>query len=269
MNTGQVGSTISAVSPALAAIPYVGPILSAAGTIAGGALQASEAKKQAQRAQDLRTQGRNIAKEPLREEYLQSLRSAKFQEQAGLPAAELWKNYLDSRLAGQARAIRESSPSGQATLEALSMAYGQNANSLNDLAIKNAGFRSGAQKDVRDMLWGVGGEQRKLELEQTRKRENLYAGANALENAATANKMNAVNQITGAIGSTGTAIANNIQTDNSNKMWADYLKGLTTTGNQPTLGTDANGNLVSKNPFASYTPTTNYSTPLWQQMNGY
>lgn len=267
-------TALGAAAPALTAVPYVGPILSLAATATAAGLSANVAAQQKKRAEALRQEGINTPKEMLRPEYIQALRSARFSEQAGLPGKELWKNYLDNRLATQARNIRESSPSGQATLEALSAAYGQNADSLNQMAINDSQFRSGASKDVRNMLWDTGGEQRKLELEQTRIKENLFSGANALENASTANKQGAINQIAGAVGSTATAITGNIQEANKNKMWSDYLKGLTATGKtDPAMGisgSDSNGNPVSMNPFSGYTPSnTNFSTPLWQQMNSF
>ena len=46
--------------------------------------------------------------------------------------------------------------------------------------------------------WNIGDEQRKLEQEQTRKKENILAQAAALDAAATANRMNAHETAAGA-----------------------------------------------------------------------
>lgn len=208
---GTAGGVISAVSPALSAIPVAGAFLSAAGSIAGGLMQSAAAKKQAAQAEKIRKDALSAKTQALRPEFLSKKRMDNMAYLSGLPGYGLAKENIDEQAATNLRAIRENSPTGAATVSAISSALQLGNKANRELDINNAEFRAKKLSDVGNTEWAIGEKQRQLEdIRDQTKREGLTA-ASAMENAATANKMNAANTITGAITSTATSLGKTAQ----------------------------------------------------------
>jgi len=214
------------ISPILSAIPYVGSILSAAGTVAGGLLQKSEAEKQKAQAEKIRKDSLNIKTGAMRPEYLKKLNLDKGLALGKVAGYETSKNLLEEQTANSLRSIQDSSPNGAATVAAISAALQQKNANENQLSIRNEEFKNAANQTVSQDLQMLG--DKGVDLEDKRdqwKREGLQARS-AYYNAATANKMNAINTLTGAIGSTATSIAKTSQNNNYMKQLSDiYASG--------------------------------------------
>jgi hypothetical protein len=240
---GTAGKVVSGVSPVLGVVPYVGPLLSAVGSLAGGLMQSAAAKKQAAQAAKIRKDALGTQTEPLRSEFLKKKRIDEMGYLSGLPAYELAKSDIKDTAASNLRAIRESSASGSSTVNAISAALAMGDKAQMGLDIKNAEYKAGKLGDVGNTEWAIGEKQRQLEdLRDQQKKEGLTA-ASAFENAATANKMNAVNTITGALGATAASIGKTAQNQQYMNMLTDiYGKDGATT---PAAEADADTPLVA------------------------
>lgn len=222
----EASGIVKGVSGIAGSIPYVGPIISAVGGIVGGVLEQEEAKKQAEQAARARKEAMNLKPDALNPEFKQALQSAKMAELGGLPGLELWKQQLGAKSANNLRSILESSPSGAATLAAMSAAIGSENNALNELAIQDMAYKQEQNKEVRDLLWQTGLQKRGLEdRRDVWKREGLQS-ASALENAATYNKVNSINKILGSITSTASSLTSNVSDGNKDALWSNYLQQL-------------------------------------------
>ncbi len=200
------GSTISAVSPALNAVPYVGSILSMLGTTVGGIMQQKGAQQQAEQAAKARKDALGLKTDAMRPEYLKKLQMDKMAALSDMAGIGFAKNQLEGQTANQLRAIRESSPSGSATVNAISAALGQRNADEQKLAIQNATYKQNALDKVSGDLEMLGNKGMALEERRDQwKREGLQA-ASALENAATANKMTAASTIIGGLTSGAASI---------------------------------------------------------------
>lgn len=208
---GTTGTVLSTAAPLLNAVPYVGPILSAAATIGGGIMQTSAAKKQAAQAAKVRDEALRTGKQPLRPEFAQRLRMDKMLAQAGLAGLPLYQEKLDERLSNSVRSVREQSNSGAGTLAAVSALTGAENDQLRELMIQDAAVKQELQKRVGDTNWDIGVKERGLEdIRDAQKREGLTAAA-ALENAATYNKQQGIKSILGAVGTAATGLTANAQ----------------------------------------------------------
>lgn len=221
---GTAGSLIKTVSPALGAIPYVGPILSMAGNITGGLLEADAAKKQQEQAAKEREAALGMKPAQVNPLFTQKLKADKAAELAGMPAKALWQQMLDARKAADIRAIQESSPSGAATLAAISAAEGNQNTSLNDLMVKDAMWRADMGEKTRGTLWDVGLQaNRQEDIRNERQAQQLQA-AGALEAAGTFNKQNAINKIIGGVTSTASSLTANAQKQENDAAWMKFLE---------------------------------------------
>lgn len=222
----EASGIVKGVSGMAGAIPIAGPIISGLGGIIGGVLEGQEAEKQKQQAEKARKDALNLKPENIDPIFQQKLRADKAAELAGLPGKLLWQNMLDQRTANDLRAIRDSSPNGAAALASASAAMGRNSQDLNTLAIKDAEFRAGQAKETRDTLWDVGLQKNRQEDIRNVRREQGLTAASALENAATYNKMNAINKILGTVGGTASAISANADANNKDAKWQQFLLEL-------------------------------------------
>lgn len=237
---------LSTVSPALSAIPYVGTILSAAGTIAGGLMQKSAAEKQAKQAEQVRKQALATQKQALRPEFANKKRLEEMAYLSGLPALSTAQQNIDEDIASNIRAIRDSSPSGGTAVQAISAALQMGNKAKRNLDIQNAEFKANKLSDVGRTEWAIGEKQRQLEdIRDAQKREGLIA-ASAFENAATANKMNAANMITGALTSTGAALGKTAQ----NQQYMKMLENTYGAGGGATTTTPTTTNTITSVPLA-------------------
>lgn len=276
---GTAGSVIKTISPALNAIPYVGSILSMVGTGVGGFLEADAAKKQAQQAEKIRTDALKMKPAGLDAKFQQKLIADKAAALEGLPGKQLWQKMLDEKTATDLRAIRESSPSGAAALTAASAALGRENNDLNTLAIKDAEFKAGLNKDARNTLWDLGLQSNRQEDIMNQKQGNALQAASGLDAAATYNKQGGINKIIGGITSTASSLSANAQQKQDNQQWMKFLQDyylangkLPDTGGAAANGVDINGAPVSMKPAEfggnAFNPqlwnTGNYSLQLGQ-----
>lgn len=236
----EAGSILSTIAPLTSAIPYVGPLVSAGLTIAGGAMQTNTAKEQKEQAENLRKQTRDMQIDAMVPQYLQKFRGTKSLALAGLPGMDKYEDMLATNLAANLKAIKENSVRGGSTVNAISQILEQQNVATNELAAKNDAYKSGLQREALGDLWNIGDKQRELELNLQGRQAEGYRQANALEAAGTANKQTGINTITGALGSTVTALTKN-GTDNSNAMWQAYLDSLYNSNGSPTPNPTAPG----------------------------
>lgn len=221
------GSVIKSVSPALSAIPFVGSALSAIGTFAGGMLEQDAAKKQAAQAEKIRQEALRTKAQQLQPEFLQKLKMDEMAALGGIPGLDLHKQALEAKNADTARAIRESSPNGAATLAAMAATKGLENQSLSELMAKNEAYKAGALKDVGETVKGIGGEKQSLQDKaDIVKRQGLQA-ASAFDAASTYNKQNAINKMLGAATSTVGSLTKNIDANSEDaalrKLLQEYL----------------------------------------------
>lgn len=232
------GQTISTIGPVLNAVPYVGPILSAAASIGGGLLQSDAAKKQAAQAAKVRQDALNTAVQPMRPEYTAALHLARMHELGGLPGLQVEKGDLAQQLADQIRYIHMAAPGGNAALAAMSKAVSNQSAGLRGLQAKDELFRGNASADTAKTLWNVGDAGRKLEDIRDEQRTGGLKAAAALENASMLNKQGGYN--TAAFGAA----------QGANSIFQNLLK-LGGTGNGTSTATPAQTN------FAGTTSTAN------------
>lgn len=265
---GAAGTALKTISPMLGAIPVFGQVASMATGLIGGALEANAAQRQAQQAERARKDALATQKQAIRPEFLQKYRADQMAALNGLPNYEQALGNIQANTANQVRTIRESSPTGEATLAAISAALGQENAATRDLSGADAQYRAGLEKDARGTLWNLGEQERYLEnIRDSQKREGL-AAAGALENAATYNKQNAANKILGSIGSTAAGLANNYTEQQNygnylNLLNSIYGGGAGTTGQSPMITAPQVPTLYSSAPSNNVSaPATTNQTPI-------
>lgn len=239
---GTAGSVIQGIGPALGAVPYVGPILSMAASLGGGALQADSAKKQAAEAARIRQQALNTQKAPLQADYLAALHQARMKAISGLPGAEQYKGDLASQLADQIRYIRMAAPGGNAALSAMSAAVQNQNRSLNDLQAKDAAYRSGAQDNLQSTLWNVGDKNRDLELYRDLQKNQGLTAASAMENASMFNKQRGIDTILGGVAQGGNQLFDNMLKLYGGNSAQTAIPTNTNTAVAPGIGNASNPN---------------------------
>lgn len=189
------GSVVSGLSSMASAFPGIGTGISTVGSLIGGILQKQGAEQQAAQAAQARKDALKKKADAMRPEYLQKLQMDKMTALGDAAGIDFAKKQLEAQTANQLRAIRESSPSGSATVNAISAALGQRNADEQKLAAQNMEHKQRALSQVSSDLEMLGNKGMALEERRDQwKREGLQA-ASALENAATANKMTAANTI--------------------------------------------------------------------------
>lgn len=218
-------------------VPGWGTAIAVGANLISGLMKSGAAKKQAERAEQLRAQP--VQKQPIRPEFLQKLRRDEMIALAGRPDYSQAKENIETAAAQSFRNIADVAPDPQATLTAINQAlYNKNA-AIQNLDASNAVARIEGMRQVGEDIGMIGEKQRELELQQREDKQFLSKAATNLENAATANKMGAADQILGGIGALGSP---NIwgSYENTRRSPA-YLKYL----NQKGLTLDEKGNIVS------------------------
>jgi len=202
------GNVLSMASPMLNAVPYIGPLLSMGASIGGGLLEQKAAKEQAAQADKMRRDALNLKPEKISKYYTDKLRADKMAALSGLPGYGLAKNAIDANIATGLRAGAESSESGAQRLALASALIGTGNKSLNDLSMADAEFKAGLQKEARGTMQMLGDKEYQQQLIRDEWKQRGLEGASAMENAATANRIGALNKIMGAVASTGTSLLN-------------------------------------------------------------
>jgi len=218
---------IKGVSSGLQGVPIIGGILSGIGTMIGGFVEKDAAKKQALQAERIRREALMNKAQGIQKEYLQKLKMDEMAALGGIPGLDIHKQALEAQNADTARAIRESSPNGAATLAAMAATKGLENQSLNELMAKNEAYKAGALKDVGETIKGIGGEKQSLQDKADAVKARGLQAASALEAASTYNKQNAINKMLGAATSTIGSLTKNDDGDsedaNLKKLLAQYL----------------------------------------------
>jgi len=219
-------------------------------TTVAGVVEASqkmkEAKAQAKKAEDLRRSANYVAKEMLRPEFKQVQDAQTIASTYGLNNRNRYEQNIDSQVANMNRDATAVGSSGGASLAALSGAYNKGLGAYNDLAMKDSEIQQGKMNQLYQTTWNIGDEQRKLEQEQTRKKENILAQAAALDAAATANRMNAHETAAGA-------------TMQGAAMYAGSAMPTKNQSSAPNTGAQTS---VSQN-YREAPAQNNYTTPSW------
>ena len=165
-------------------------------TIAGigeAANQKELAKEQAKQAAKLRSDARNVPLEQLTPAQIAALNLAQQRANRGLP--DIYEDAMNEQQAQTLRAITESSPDGGAAAAAIASVL---KNSATQFAIKDAEARMANEANLEGVTMSIGDKQRALELERTRKQDQILAQAAFLDTAATANKFGATQTATRA-----------------------------------------------------------------------
>jgi len=219
-------------------------------TTVAGVVEASqkmkEAKAQAKKAEDLRRSANYVAKEMLRPEFKQVQDAQTIASTYGLNNRNRYEQNIDSQVANMNRDATAVGSSGGASLAALSGAYNKGLGAYNDLAMKDSEIQQGKMNQLYQTTWNIGDEQRKLEQEQTRKKETILAQAAALDAAATANRMNAHETAAGA-------------TMQGAAMYAGSAMPTKNQSSAPNTGAQTS---VSQN-YREAPAQNNYTTPSW------
>lgn len=219
---GGFGTGLSIAAPALSAVPYVGPALTALASIGGGLLKGDAAKKQAARAAALRAQ--QVPLQGVAPAYQRKLNLDEMTALAGTPGYNQAKSDLDASTAQNLRAIADRSPSGGATLEAMGNALYQKNLGLQKLDAANAAYRAAGQGNVSADLATIGGQEDSKLVQQHADIALNQAGAANLENAATSNKYGGINQVVNAVGALGKLNFGGGNNTANNPNYLAYLK---------------------------------------------
>lgn len=185
-------------SLAMGANPYGGAVEMGAGLIKG-ITESAAAAAQAARADKLREQAKQVQTQTIRPEFLTAEHNAQMASMYGLPGLQAYRDQIGSNIANSIRAIKESSPNGEATLAAISSTLANGNKSTNDLSAQDAQSQERKGQYANDTIWNVGLQQRGLEDRRDKEKQQILAQAGALENASTANKQTGINDAVGGV----------------------------------------------------------------------
>lgn len=199
---------------AMSSNPYSGIAEMGVGAIKG-ITEAITASQQAKRADALREESKKVQTQQMRPEFKTALQNAQQQSTYGLPALQAYRDKIDTNMANNIRAIKESSPNGEATLAAISNNLSTANQAQNDLSAKDAAAQEAKGTTANNTLWRVGEQGRYLEDIRDKEKHSIQAQAGALENAATANKQTGINDALGGVEQGASQLLNNNPYDGS------------------------------------------------------
>ena len=228
----------------------IGAIVTTVAGVVEASQKMKEAKAQAKKAKDLRPSAKYVAKENLRPEFKQVQDAQTIASTFGLNNRNRYEQSIDNQVANMNRDATAIGSSGGASLAALSGAYNKGLDAYNNLAMKDSEIQQGKLNQLYQTTWNVGDEQRKLEQEQTREKENILAQAAALDAAATANRMNAHETAAGA----------------TMQGAAMYAGSAMPTKNQSSAPSTGEQTSVNQN-YRQAPAQINYTTPSWYSSN--
>lgn len=199
--------------------------------VAGGLKQIDEAKK-------VRRSADYVQKEKLRPEYQRKLRATEMAALQGLPGKDAYYDAFEQQSANAIENIKRASPNAASTLAAISAALSDERQRKQQLAAMEAKGRTEGQLRTANVLGEIGAEERKLELERTRKRENVLAAADQLEKAGTANVYRSLSGAMSSMGMGSGALFNSALKSNQN---SDAAEGITEDVADPQITTPSGG----------------------------
>lgn len=168
------------------------------------------AKEQKKRAGELQTEAKNVKKREIRPEFMTALNEAELLAQSGMPTYGAAKANIDANSANALRSIREASPYGGVTADAISAVLTNQNKELVNLDATQGQFKLGNRQNAIQELKGVGAEQERLTQEQLEEKRRIMASAEALLQAGTANKQNALETVGSTVTGLGTALGKGI-----------------------------------------------------------
>lgn len=184
------------------------------------------AKEQKKRAGELQEEAKNVKKREIRPEFMTALNEAELLAQSGMPTYGAAKQNIDANSANALRSIREASPYGGVTADAISAVLTNQNKELTNLDATQGQFKLGNRQNAIQELKGVGAEQERLTQEQLEEKRRIMASAEALLQAGTANKQNALETVGSTVAGLGTALGKGISAGADIKTLKD--KGLDT-----------------------------------------
>jgi len=168
------------------------------------------AKEQKKRAGELQTEAKNVKKREIRPEFMTALNEAELLAQSGMPTYGAAKENIDANSANALRSIREASPYGGVTADAISAVLANQNKELVNLDATQGQFKLGNRQNAIQELKGVGSEQERLTQEQLAEKRAIMASAEALLQSSTANKQNALETVGSTVTGLGTALGKGI-----------------------------------------------------------
>lgn len=168
------------------------------------------AKEQKKRAGELQEEAKNVKKREIRPEFMTALNEAELLAQSGMPTYGAAKQNIDANSANALRSIREASPYGGVTADAISAVLTNQNKELTNLDATQGQFKLGNRQNAIQELKGVGAEQERLTQEQLEEKRRIMASAEALLQAGTANKQNALETVGSTVAGLGTALGKGI-----------------------------------------------------------
>ena len=248
------GGVIGALSPALGAIPFVGPAIAGIGSIVSGALEAGAANKQKQQAAKDIAAANAMKAGALPSGLTQHVTADEMASLSDKPGIGEAKDALAQNFVAHMKAIQASSSSGAQSVNAISQALGINGENLNKLMADNADWKAEHAQKFRDDLWNLGEAQHRNIQEMFQNYQKpLYEQATALGNAATANKQTAANTIGGSLATLGTGIVNAAGKQQQQSDQQAMLAALYGTNKTPVSNVDQVGKTYDSS--FNYTPT--------------
>jgi len=178
--------------------PYAGAIEAGAGAIKG-ITEAIAASQQADRAAKLRDKANQVPTQQIRPEFKAAQQNAQMASMYGLAGKQGYQDQINSNISNSIRAIKESSPNGEATLAAIGGTLANANKATNDLSLEDANAQERKGLAANQVLWNVGAQQRSLEDKRDAQQAAIRGQAAALENAATANKQTGINDALGGV----------------------------------------------------------------------
>jgi hypothetical protein len=168
------------------------------------------AKEQKKRAGELQQEAKNVKKREIRPEFMTALNEAELLSLKPMANYEAAKANIDANSANALRSIREASPYGGVTADAISAVLGNQNKELVNLDATQGEFKLRNRQNAIQELKGVGAEQERLTQEQLDEKRKIMASAEALLQSSTANKQNALETVGSTVAGLGTALGKGI-----------------------------------------------------------
>jgi len=165
-----------------------------------------EARKQKERASKLTDQAKNLKTRGVQKDLLTAQTEKELLAQSGMPGYEQAKENQEANMANELRSIKESSPYGGATENAILAVLGRTNKDLMGLDAEQARFKMGNKQAAVQGLESIGAEKERLEQEKMQEQRRLMAAAEALTQASDINKQQGLTQIGNTIAPFGNII---------------------------------------------------------------
>jgi hypothetical protein len=173
---------------------FLGPLLGFTTSFVSGIAQKREGLKMIDQAKSLRSQGAQMQARPIQKEYWQKYFADKYASMQNMPGFEQYIDQLSSNNALAMRNISQTSPSGSASLEAITNTIGQQNAEMQKYNALNAQYRSDLEKTSREDLDVIGKQKDYQVFLRDEERKRLMQAAAELEKAGTYNKMQGLNK---------------------------------------------------------------------------